>query len=372
MITFGAEASQVYVSQALAAATIALLQLSPEFVVEATIAYSGKVDLMLANFTGSNRLLMGVGWPLIYAVAAFYNHRKNGTRLRQIELRREVVIEAMVLLLPSSMFILIVLKGYFSAFDGVALAGVFFTYLYLLQRLPAEGKECEADMVPPCKRIVRMPEWNAKTFIIFLMLAGLIVIVLSAKPFVYSLETIAVSLGVPAFFFIQWVAPFLSEFPEKVSAFYWAMRVKLAPMAMMNLISSSVNQWTLLVLFIPTFYSLGQGALMNVPVDSFLRNEIILTMAMTVYGATSVFKRRFTAMNASLLFLLWLVQFLFPTQIPGASGAAGLPDWLLDTRNLASLAFIGFTAVELWTHRGEIHIAEDLRQTLALMKRRKT
>ena len=47
-------------------------------------------------------------------------------------------------------------------------------------------------------------------------------------------------------FFIQWVAPFLSEFPEKVSAFLWARRVTHAPMALMNMVSSNINQWTLL------------------------------------------------------------------------------------------------------------------------------
>lgn len=370
MITFGAESSQVFVSQAFAAAIIALLQLSPEFVVEATIAHSGKVDLMLANFTGSNRLLMGVGWPMIYAVAAFYHRRMHRAKLRYIELRQEVVIEALILLLPSCVFIAIMIKGYFSMFDAIVLAAVFFIYLFLLQRLPPEGKECEDDMVPPCKRVVRMSQNRAKLFIAFLMLAGLLAIVLSAKPFVRSLETIATSLGVSAFFFIQWVAPFLSEFPEKVSAFYWAMRIKLAPMALMNLISSNVNQWTLLVLFIPTFYSLGQGSLMNVPVDSFLRSEIMLTIAMTMYGACSVLKTRFTWFNASVLFSLWFVQFLFPTEIPGASIAPESIGWLVDTRYLVSLAFGGFTAIELWTNRGRISIAGNLRHTIALIARK--
>src|SRR5437667_1550922 len=61
-------------------------------------------------------------------------------------------------------------------------------------------------------------------------------------------------LGVSQFVLVQWVAPFLSEFPEKVSAFYWARRVSRAPMALMNMVSSNINQWTVLAAMIPIVY----------------------------------------------------------------------------------------------------------------------
>ena len=40
---------------------------------------------------------------------------------------------------------------------------------------------------------------------------------------------LAATFGISQFVFIQWVAPFLSEFPEKTSAFAWARRVTRAP-----------------------------------------------------------------------------------------------------------------------------------------------
>src|SRR3989442_14509704 len=61
-------------------------------------------------------------------------------------------------------------------------------------------------------------------------------------------------VGVSQFVLVQWVAPFLSEFPEKVSAFYWARRVTHAPMALMNMVSSNINQWTVLAAMIPLVY----------------------------------------------------------------------------------------------------------------------
>ena len=80
-----------------------------------------------------------------------------------------------------------------------------------------------------------------------------------AEPFLGSLLAVAHFLGVPNFVFIQWVAPFVSEFPEKVSAFYWARTVDRASMALMNMVSSNINQWTLLTAMLPIVYSMSRA-----------------------------------------------------------------------------------------------------------------
>jgi Ca2+/Na+ antiporter len=71
---------------------------------------------------------------------------------------------------------------------------------------------------------------------------------------------LAVAFGVSQFVFVQWVAPFLPEFPEKVSAFYWARKLTGTPMALMNMVSSNINQWTVLAAMIPIVYSAGVGS----------------------------------------------------------------------------------------------------------------
>src|SRR6476660_7900532 len=91
LVSWGAEAAEFLVSQGLALAILALRQTFPEFAVEAVIAWkAGKnppmVHLAIANFTGSLRLLTGLGWPMIYAVAAFYSVRTRKRRLESIRL----------------------------------------------------------------------------------------------------------------------------------------------------------------------------------------------------------------------------------------------------------------------------------------------
>src|SRR5687768_16220237 len=77
VIAWGEEAAQFLISQGLALAILAWLQTLPEFAVEAVIAWNAGKDptlthLAIANFTGSLRLLVGLGWPMIYFVAAAF------------------------------------------------------------------------------------------------------------------------------------------------------------------------------------------------------------------------------------------------------------------------------------------------------------
>src|SRR3954465_2880132 len=76
LVAWGAESAQFLISQGLALAILAWLQTLPEFAVQAVIAWeAGKnpavTHLAISNFTGAIRLLLGLGWPMIYFVAAF-------------------------------------------------------------------------------------------------------------------------------------------------------------------------------------------------------------------------------------------------------------------------------------------------------------
>src|SRR5262245_58807097 len=80
LIAWGAETAQFLISQGLALAILAWLQTLPEFAVEAVIAMEAsrdpsKIHLVTANFTGSLRLLTGLGWPMIYGTAALFSRR---------------------------------------------------------------------------------------------------------------------------------------------------------------------------------------------------------------------------------------------------------------------------------------------------------
>jgi cation:H+ antiporter len=123
---------------------------------------------------------------------------------------------------------------------------------------------------------------------------------------------IATSLGVSTFVFVQWVAPFLSEFPEKLSAFYWARKVTSANVALMNMVSSNINQWSILSAMIPVLFVISAGHLQPLVFDAFQRHEILLTILQSFLGFLLLLNMQLKMHEALILFVFWLVQFVMP------------------------------------------------------------
>ena len=65
---------------------------------------------------------------------------------------------------------------------------------------------------------------------------------------------------------MQWVAPLASESPELLVAGLYAWRLKAGD-SLGTLISSKVNQWTLLVGGLPLIFALRAGTLDGLPLD---------------------------------------------------------------------------------------------------------
>jgi cation:H+ antiporter len=139
---------------------------------------------------------------------------------------------------------------------------------------------------------------------------------ITAHPFLESMLAVAAIFGVSQFVLVQWVAPFLSEFPEKVSAFAWARRVTHAPMALMNMVSSNINQWTVLAAMIPLVYGYSHlhhhGVWADFHFDGPQQLEILLTLLQTALAMLLLANMAFEWFDASLIFVLWLAQFLVP------------------------------------------------------------
>src|SRR3989442_3439255 len=273
LTAWAVEAAQFLISQGLALAMLAWLQTLPEFAIEAVIAWqAGKVaadpsvvpavklhatSLMTANLTGSLRLLVGLGWPMIYVTAAMFYRKQGKRRWREIKLDEEHAIEIVFLLVAIAYFAVIWFKGTLNWVDTIALSVIYFVYLYFLKKIPpqAEEKIEDLDRIPRFILRRRRPVRNAMIGAMFA--GGGMILYFAAHPFLESLKAIAVGLGISTFVFVQWVAPFLSEFPEKVSAFNWARRVTSAPMALMNMVSSNINQWTMLAAMLSIAFAIA-------------------------------------------------------------------------------------------------------------------
>jgi cation:H+ antiporter len=317
LIAWAAESAQFFIAQGFALAILAWLQTLPEFAVEFVFAWKQRVDLLLANLTGALRLLTGLGWPMIYFVAAFFHRRAHHKPLGRIRLEDQHSVEVIGLLVPLLYVGFVWWKGSLTLVDAAVLIGIYVAYLAVLRKMPPEEPEGidELEYIP--RTIVTSPPRRRTLLIAGFFVAGGLLIYFSAEPFSGSLLSISISLGVPMFVFVQWVAPFVSEFPEKVSAFYWARTVHRAPMALMNMVSSNINQWTLLAAMLPIVYSISRGTPSSIPFDGQQELELLMTLAQSLIGMLFLVNMELAWWEATALFSLWAVQFGFSPVPPG-------------------------------------------------------
>ncbi len=359
LISWAAEASEFSISRGLALAIVAIVQTIPEYFIEGTIAWKAGQDPVqwvpnvIANFTGANRLLTGLGWPLILFTLAVQRRRNGQTGPTTITLRRDQSVELIFLLGASLYYIWILIEGVLTLLDSLILAGVFVAYMWILARIPAEKDDQREELGGPSLALAEIKSKRRKTILIIgLFLFGGLTFVLITDPFVGSIRTIAETflvglLGSGAVFFsIQWIAPVLSEFPEKVTAFNWARRITLAPVALLNFISSAVNELTALVALIPIVFAISSRAIIPVPVQGH-SVEILLTMGQSLYAVAALLDLKYSVDNALVLLVLWGVSTAF-----------------VDTRLWIAIIFLIVAGFETVRTRGRITVFSAFRQTL--------
>jgi cation:H+ antiporter len=312
LITWGAEAAQFFVAQGFALAMLAWMQTLPEFAVEAVLAWKQQTGLLLANLTGALRLLTGLAWPLIYLTSAIVHRRRTGRPLGQIKLDAHHSVEVIGLFFPLVYALFIWWKGFLHLWDAIPLVAMYAAYLALLMKLPPEEKEGIDDLEAIPRSIVTAPRpWRIAGIFGCFAIGG-VLIYLTAEPFLGSLVALAAAVGLPSFLVIQWLAPIISEFPELLSTFYFARQEENAGVALMNIASSNINQWTLLVAMLPTVYSLSLGRPSGFTFDPAQRAELLLTIGQSFVSMIFLLNMHFGFLEAVAMLFLFAIQFVLP------------------------------------------------------------
>jgi cation:H+ antiporter len=309
MIAWGAEATQFFLAQGIALAVLALLQTLPEFAMEAVFAWHQQVPFLFASLTGALMLLTGLGWPMIYFSAARAYRREFKRRpLLRINLAAEHSVQVLALFVAIAYEAIVWLKGALTIYDGVALIAIYAGYVWIMRRLPPEKHEgiAEIAVIPRSIILARKPVRIAA--ILGLFIVGGAIVFLVANPFLEGLFGLSLLIGIPKFQFVQWIAPLVSEAPEGISAYYWARDPYRAPIALMNLVSSNINQWTLLAGLLPLVLSLSAGHIASIPLDAEQSRDLLLTLSQSLLGALFLLKLELAWWEATGLFVLFLVQ----------------------------------------------------------------
>jgi cation:H+ antiporter len=330
MLSWAAEAAQVDVSAGLALAVLALLAVLPEYAVDAVFSWqAGQIyaaegtcppqeggatacALALANMTGANRVLVGVGWPLVVLIAtlAVWHSRRHGggdsatTHEGCVRMPRALSAEVVFLGIATLYSLTLPLRHTLTLLDAAILIAIFCAYAWRLSKAPPEEPELEGTSA----WIGEMPRVRRRaTFGALFAVAG-VVILAAAEHFAEGLVQTGEALGVDPFILVQWVAPLASEAPELIVACLFAWRLKASD-SLGTLLSSKVNQWTLLVGTIPIVFAISAGTFDGLPLDTQQRIELLLTAAQSLFAVSLLVTLALTTRGAAALFVLFAVQF---------------------------------------------------------------
>ena len=308
LLSWGAEVAQKDVTQGLVLALVALVAVLPEYAVDFYLTWQAGQDpagdyvhYATANMTGANRLLVGLGWPLVILVA-WYQRRKP------LQLERALSLELLFLLLATLYAFTIPLKGSIALWDGAILMGLFGLYLWR----SGKGESEEPDLAGPAAFVGSLQPRTRRIAVVLLFVYAATVILASAEPFTEGLLDVGAAVGVDEFILVQWIAPLASESPEILIAMIFAFKNQ-ATAAMGMLVSSKVNQWTLLVGSLPVVYtvSLGQATTEGLPLDARQSEEIWLTAAQSLFAIILLLRWRMGVGGALALLIPWASQLGF-------------------------------------------------------------
>lgn len=312
LLAWAAEAAQKDIAGALAIALLALIAVLPEYAVDLYFAFRAGSDVeythfAAANMTGSNRLLLGFGWPLVVIVAylvARGRARGSGKRPHFLALPDNSRLDIGFLAILAVVAFAIPLLGSIPLWLGGGLIVVFGLYLWRASQVHDEE---EGEFVGPAALIAGMDARPRRITVVALFGVSAAVILFSAEPFAEALVASGSALGIDSYFLVQWLAPLASEAPEFIIAVMFALR-GMGAAAIGTLIASKVNQWSLLVGSLPVAYWFGGGTT-ALPMDGRQVEEFVLTATQTLLGVAIIIALRFHWWSALGLAALFGLQF---------------------------------------------------------------
>src|SRR4051794_23537010 len=191
LLSWAAEAAQLDISAGLAIAVLAFIAVLPEYAVD--VVFAGKAgaavaahgpscvppgstdaspcSLALANMTGSNRLLIGIGWSMVVFIA-WWQFCKRGRREDSIKLERSHSVELAFLTLATAYSLTLPLRHSLTLIDSAILVGLFVAYTWRIARAPAE----EPRLVGPARSIGRFSTARRRAAVVGMMVFAAAVI----------------------------------------------------------------------------------------------------------------------------------------------------------------------------------------------------
>ena len=336
LLAWGAETAEKDVPRAFALAVLAVLAVAPEYAVDALYAWTAganagtargaeAANLAVANMTGANRILIGLGWSGIALFTIFRSgssedpavNNRTGALRDAVELDRDIATEITFLLAATIFAFFVPLSmgtfnggggsvGGIGIVDTLVLVGLYLAYIAIIIRGDVEEHE---DVVGVPAYFQSFPKRRRIASVLLLFGYSGVMIFTAVEPFAHGLEQLGQAIGIPPFFMIQWIAPLASESPELIVVAYLVNKAR-STAGFNALISSKLNQWTLLIGTLAVVYSIALGSIGTLPFDQKQVAEIWITAAQSLFAIGILANFEITVREAITLLVLFVTQVL--------------------------------------------------------------
>ncbi|QIO24348.1 sodium:calcium antiporter [Haloarcula sp. JP-L23] len=344
LLAWGAETAEKDVPRAFAIAVLAVLAVAPEYAVDALFAWKAgaggatteactrlsaaaieagetplarachDANLAIANMTGANRILIGIGWAGIAAFTVWRAattqdpavEKRDGFLADVVKLDTDIATEITFLLVATAWAFAVPLGGGIGALDTLFLVGLYVAYIGLVLKSDIEAHDHTVG-VPRYFQEWSLP-WRPIAVLVLFGYSGLMIFT-AVEPFAHGLEEIGLQIGVPSFFMIQWIAPLASESPELIVVAVLVNKAR-STAGFNALISSKLNQWTLLIGTIAVIYSIALGRYGVLPFDARQAAEIWITAGQSFFALALLCNFEISIREAVVLFALFISQVL--------------------------------------------------------------
>jgi len=323
LLAWGAETAEKDVPRAFAIAVLAVLAVAPEYAVDALYAWTAGANagaargveagnLAVANMTGANRILIGLGWA---GIAMFTVYRatstsdvaveqRSGFLASVVQLDRNISTEIAFLLAATLFAFFVPLRGGIGLLDTLVLVGLYAVYIGVIIQGDVEKPEGQVGVPKYLQGLQRAARIG--TVLALFAYSGAMIFT-AVHPFAHGLEALGKQAGVPPFFMIQWIAPLASESPELIVVAYLVNKAR-STAGFNALISSKLNQWTLLIGTLAIVYSLGLGEVGSLPFDEKQTAEIWITAAQSAFAIAILSNFNISLREAATLLVLFVSQ----------------------------------------------------------------
>lgn len=341
LLTWACDVAQKDIPQALAIALVAFIAVLPEYAVDMYFTWmagqhpeSSYSHFAIANMTGANRLLIGLGWSAIAIVYALRWHRT-------VEMGADKKLDLIFLGLATLFALSLPFRGALTFYDGLVFLGLYVVYILIIIRRPP----AEEEPVGAAAFLARLPKRRRLAITTCLFLFAGLVILFNAEPFSENLVESGRVLGINEFLLVQWLAPIASEAPEFIIAMMFVTRGN-ASLALDSLVSSKLNQWTLLVGMIPGVYAISFGAISPpIQLDQHQFSEIFLTAAQSLFALALLVGLRLNAFEGICLAVLFLAQLASPLYDAWLEAMLGLQHDPLRLHGFFAWLYIGLACM---------------------------